>query len=67
MGNPVPLQRWLAHVFFLPLCTDAAVTDKLLGGLLRNFHALQHSVIELKVCLCNWSVPTCPDSVACLL
>lgn len=48
VGITVPLQMWLAHVFFFPPCTDAAMTDKLLGGLLRNFQALQHSVLTLK-------------------
>ena len=37
----VPLQMWLAHTFFFPPCTDADMTQKLLGGLVRNFQALQ--------------------------
>ena len=48
VGITVPLQMWLAHLFFFPPCTDSDMTGKLLGGLLRNFQALQALVAEPK-------------------
>ncbi len=40
----VPLQMWLAHIFFFPPCTDADMTGKVLGGLIRNFNAMRNFV-----------------------
>ena len=37
VGITVPLQMWLAHILFFPPCSDADMTDKLLGGLVRNY------------------------------
>ena len=37
VGITVPLQMWLAHLLFFPPCTDADMTDKLLGSLLRDY------------------------------
>ena len=44
----VPLQMWLAHILFFPPCTDADMTGKVLGGLVRNYHALQALVVPRK-------------------
>lgn len=41
----VSLQMWLAHILFFPPCTDADMTGKVLGGLVRNYHALQALVV----------------------
>lgn len=40
------LQMWLAHILFFPPFTDADMTGKVLGGLVRNFHALQALVMK---------------------
>ena len=42
----VSLQMWLAHILFFPPCTDADMTGKVLGGLVRNYHSLQALVIK---------------------
>ena len=40
------LQMWLAHMLFFPPCTDADMTGKVLGGLVRNYHALKALVMK---------------------
>ena len=46
IGITLSLQMWLAHIFFFPPCTDADMTGKVMGGLLRNFQAVQALAVK---------------------
>lgn len=46
VGVTVALQMWLAHILFFPPCTDADMTGKVMGGLLRNFQALRALIMK---------------------
>ncbi|KAL3134953.1 hypothetical protein ABBQ32_007913 [Trebouxia sp. C0010 RCD-2024] len=46
IGVTVALQMWLAHIFFFPPCTDADMTGKVMGGLLRNFQAARAYAVK---------------------